>query len=381
MSDMLEQAIIDAGALKEAAVKNAETLVLEQYSSQIKEAVQTMLEQEDPLAGDPLGGGDPLGAPETEGGGDQLAAGGDQQEKPETNMLQHIPLSADTTGPDQTVTIPLDSLMEQLKVMTEGLENGIYEDFSLDEAGDTAAVSDAVLADYSPDMAFSENLDELGLDEDLDQLEEVDLDEEFISELAEALKVDIKPVKEGWMTSNDSMYELAEEEILALEQDSEVREQKAAMRRAVEELKNVNESLQGKNDELSGSLTEAKDFIIKLRDAVVVLKEKMEATSLSNARLLYQNKALTSDSLNGRQKRKLAEAVSKASTIEEAKVIYETLHSTVGSTNPAKQPNSLSEAVEKSSSVILSNRRNAEKQQKKEPAFDRWKFLAGINKD
>ena len=183
------------------------------------------------------------------------------------------------------------------------------------------------------------------------------------------------------MTSNDTMYELAEEEILALEQDSEVREQKAAMRRAVEELKNFNESLQGKNDELSGSLTEAKDFIIKLRDAVVVLKEKMEATSLSNARLLYQNKALTSDSLNGRQKRKLAEAVSKASTIEEAKVIYETLHSTVGSTNPAKQPNSLSEAVEKSSSVILSNRRNAEKQQKKEPAFDRWKFLAGINKD
>ena len=36
MSNMLEQAIIDADALKEAALKNAETLVLEKYSNQIK---------------------------------------------------------------------------------------------------------------------------------------------------------------------------------------------------------------------------------------------------------------------------------------------------------------------------------------------------------
>ena len=47
MSDMLEQAIIDAEALKEAATKNAETLVLEKYSNQIKEAVDSLLEQDD----------------------------------------------------------------------------------------------------------------------------------------------------------------------------------------------------------------------------------------------------------------------------------------------------------------------------------------------
>ena len=35
MSDMLKQAIIDANALKEAAIKNAETLVIEKYSSEI----------------------------------------------------------------------------------------------------------------------------------------------------------------------------------------------------------------------------------------------------------------------------------------------------------------------------------------------------------
>ena len=45
MSDMLEQAIVDADALRTAAVKNAETLVLEKYSVQIKDAVRTLLEQ------------------------------------------------------------------------------------------------------------------------------------------------------------------------------------------------------------------------------------------------------------------------------------------------------------------------------------------------
>jgi len=39
-SSMLEQAVIDAQALKEAAVKNAEQEVLEKYAGEIKEAVK-----------------------------------------------------------------------------------------------------------------------------------------------------------------------------------------------------------------------------------------------------------------------------------------------------------------------------------------------------
>lgn len=353
MSTMLEQAIIDAEALKDAAVKNAETLVLEQFSDQIKDAVQTMLEQEDPMA-DPAAaeGAAPL---EEEG-----------EEAAETNMLQHIPLGTDLSE-DEKVTIPLDSLMEQLKLMSENLE----EELGLTETEDEE--------DWDVDEADPEAWTDTDMSAPEDQ---IDLDEEFLSELSETLKVDIHPVKTGWMQSNESLYQLAEEEILALEQDSEVRERKAEMRKAVQKLENMNESLKNKNNKLNGSLKEASQFIMKLRDTVIVLKEKLQATSVSNARLLYQNKALNSDSLNERQKRKLVEAVSKAATIEEAKVIYETLHSTVGSTKPAKQPKSLSEAVEKSSSMILSARSNQKKEQeRKEPAFDRWRFLAGINKD
>ena len=50
---MLEQAVIDAQALKEAAIKNAEQEVLDKYAGEIKDAVDSLLEQEDPMA-DPM---------------------------------------------------------------------------------------------------------------------------------------------------------------------------------------------------------------------------------------------------------------------------------------------------------------------------------------
>ena len=47
MSNMLEQAIVDAQALKEAAIKNAESSLVEKYSEDIKNAVTKLLEQDE----------------------------------------------------------------------------------------------------------------------------------------------------------------------------------------------------------------------------------------------------------------------------------------------------------------------------------------------
>ena len=45
MSSMLEQAIVDAAALREAALKNAEQSVIEKYAPEIKSAVQSLLNE------------------------------------------------------------------------------------------------------------------------------------------------------------------------------------------------------------------------------------------------------------------------------------------------------------------------------------------------
>ena len=409
MSDMLERAIIDAEALKEAATKNAETLVLEKYSNQIKDAVESLLEQDDPMAGleAELTQAADTATPDTASAADSV--------KPaeKSSVMEHIPLAATSADTDQ-VEIPLDKLMEEIDKLNESMsfagpfdsvEEELYEDdFSLEEGED-----DILLGDMDEEYALGEGNfgsmdddpgeygmpglyeDDAGMmdmmDDDLmeeeyelgEDLLEDEIDDDIYEAIAEALNVDIHPQKSGWQGMPESLVDLAEEEILALEQDSEVREQRATMRKAAAELQEANRALVGRNKNLKGSLGKASDIVTQLKEAVMVLDQKLAESSLKNAKLIYQNKALTSDSLNERQKRKLAEAVISAESIEEAKVIFETLQSTVGSTSRKKQPNSLSEAVQKTSSMILSSREKTSEGRRKDPTLNRWKFLAGID--
>jgi hypothetical protein len=383
MSDMLEQAIIDAEALKEAATKNAETLVLEKYSNQIKEAVDSLLEQDD-LTGEMaatlgLGDSDP----------DALAPEAIEAPAEKSSVLENIPLAV-TSKNDDEIEIPLDKLTEELAALNEsfrldGDSHNISELFEHNLAEvDEEDLEEALLEgdddndSETPEPGLTGKFDDeegTVVAEDLD--EEVELEEELI----ERLVVDLAgPNKTGWAGIPQSLVELAEEELLALEQDSEVREEKAAIRKAVKKLETVNENLSLEKENLELTLSEAREQLLKSRDIILVLKEKLEEYGITNAKLLYQNKALSSDSLNERQKDKLVEAVSNAETIEEAKVIFETLQSTVGSTSRKTQPKSLSEAIEKPSSMILSSRRENPGKQKNNPTLNRWKHLAGIDK-
>ena len=100
----------------------------------------------------------------------------------------------------------------------------------------------------------------------------------------------------------------------------------------------------------------------------------LQDVNLSNARLLYTNRVLRNPSLNERQKNKIAEAISSAGSVTEAKTIFETLQSTVESA-PKKSPKSLSEAIGRRSSVLRATR---QEQPSSDPVSDRMKILAGI---
>ena len=390
---MLQQAIIDATALKEAAVRNAETLVLEKYSNQIKDAVEMLLEQEEDQAAD------------LEGLGDDTAQQADAEAQ-ESEVLDDIPIASLAENPDEEIEIPLKNLMEeidkmismsqdveeeQLDVIAEELENMLLEEEEVAEDVVELEEDDALeeaLAALEEDLIDEALLEELLEEEELEEDEKTNETgcgkhegiEEDLDQLEEALVVDIKPTKRGLAGRPDSDIELAEEELLALEQDSEYREKMAAMRKAVSKLEGLNESLTQENETLKQQLNEVKTQMSKIRNVANTLKENIDQTNLTNAKLLYQNKALNSDSMNERQKNKLVEALNNAETVEEAKVIFDTLENTVGSTSRKSQPKSLVEAVEKSSSIVYASRKQRIAEQKQPPAYDRWKFLAGIDK-
>ena len=56
MSSLLNEAIVDAKALRAAALKNAETSVIEKYSEEVKKTLDHLLEQDELAAA--LGGGE-----------------------------------------------------------------------------------------------------------------------------------------------------------------------------------------------------------------------------------------------------------------------------------------------------------------------------------
>ena len=47
MSKLLKEAIVDAEALREAALMHAEREVVNKYSNEVRESLETMLEQDD----------------------------------------------------------------------------------------------------------------------------------------------------------------------------------------------------------------------------------------------------------------------------------------------------------------------------------------------
>jgi hypothetical protein len=112
----------------------------------------------------------------------------------------------------------------------------------------------------------------------------------------------------------------------------------------------------------------------KYKEVFPQLKEQLEESNLQNARLHYQNRVLNSDSLNERQKDRLVETISKANTVEEAKIIYETLQSAVGASALKSQPKSLNEVVTKRSSAFMPRK----EEKRGDPLAARMKALAGI---
>tara|TARA_Y100000592_G_scaffold95638_1_gene162603 strand:- start:234 stop:1271 length:1038 start_codon:yes stop_codon:yes gene_type:complete len=344
MSSLLEQAVIDAAALKEAAIKNAENAVLEKYAPEVKKALEQLLEAEEDL-----GLGDEEAAPmepEAEDSAEPSIADDMPPAYAEGEKLCPCPEE------EEEVTIDLDQLMNQVEAE--------------EEAGGLG-MDDTPMDREDMDLAMPE-------DEEEPMMENLEITEDDLTaiigeSIKEAMTVDIKPVPHGH-TGGGTQAEIEEAELMALaaEQDSETKEENAELRKAVDSLSEKVNALKTRNTEL---VEEQQKYL----QAVKYMKDKVDEVNLSNAKLVYVNKVLNSASLNERQKTKIVDALSKSQTIEEAKVIYETLQSAVGGT-PNKAPESLSEAIRRAPKTLPRRKRNDDKLQ--EQTMTRMRRLAGL---
>ena len=368
MSSLLEQAIVDAKALKEAALKNAEASIIEKYSAEVKSTLDQLLEQDETPPGmegdfEGLGG---LGVPPETGVEEPPMAEAEEQEESLFEDDSDVTLSATDdldesdarlNGEDQTVpvTVNLDALREAIEELETQLDE--EEEIDLNEE-DLASLfeddgEDSVEAIEELFNATDETIEELQSEDDtLDAMAEA---------IMEKLRVDTGSDLSGWagMRSEEKKYQM--ERGMAARKSTGVDEEIKAMKKAQEELVFENKNLKNKITQMAELLGKAKD--------------NLQEVNVSNARLLYTNRVLRNTSLNERQKTKIVEAISKAGSVKEAKTIFESLESTVAST-PSRRPQSLSEAISRPSQLIRASRHQEEKPV--DPFTDRWKKLAGI---
>ena len=346
MSSLLEQAIVDAKALREAALKNAEQMVIEKYSDQIKDAVSTLLEQDDEFVEEP------------------------SEEAPDldADFESDVPVSD-----SDVVELDLQALEQQIAAMEE--EEGInasdeFEDDKIDRENMGAEMEDDIMASPDADSLATETFDQL----------EEEIANTFADDLIESLKVDMKPQKRGFMGVSNEEIDYAVEMELARMQDDEVKEQLEALKSALGRVEESNKSLNKNNQTLVTENEELNQELSAHKSAIIQLKEKFDAVNTSNAKLLYINRTLDCGSLNERQKKKIVEAIAKSEDAKQAKVIYETLQNTV-ETSHKKSPQSLSEAVNRKSSLLVRAREEQRTTTSADIFAERMQRLAGINKD
>lgn len=385
MSSLLEQAIADAKMLKEAAKKNFEAEILEEYSEQIKNRLENLFEQDDAGLGDASATA-PATDTATAPTADTTAAGGKTEQT--KKVLDKIPGAYLGESELQEIEINLDSLVEKVAQLEEEMQperlpkdTAQVEEETLEETQEgnkfraEAAKKDVEATTLRSKGAQADVKDSEEKTKETEKTEKTksSLEEEFT--LDEEIMMDMQNVRDP----DNTEIELEKQKKIAAALEAQKDDLLATVEKKEEEKSELEEALDAaiaKLNETKSKLKKSLELNVQLKEGVEYLTKKVNDTNLLNARLLYTNKTLGNGSLNERQKTTIAESISQASSVEEAKTIYETLQRSVaGTVEKRSAPQSLTEALNKAPSPFLPR-----KQTQADPTMDRWKLLAGIKK-
>jgi len=327
---MLEQAIVDATALKEAALKNAEAEIVEKYAPEVKKVMESILEVEDDMSEETAGMEDP--------------------------MAMQLPTAA-TDGentcacPDEDDTVVLD--LDGLEAMVADEEPESLDDLEPAETALAPAIQEEDELPLEEDELAAVVAELLGEEEETleeETVEEVHLEEEKVEEEAQPVIAEAKEEKK---------------DTLQLE---EIAGKTKELLKTITALQEQNDGFKSDNKKLVSETTE-------MKESIQTLTKTLEELSLQNAKLLYINEVLKNNSLNERQRQIAVEALQEVKSVEHAKTVFDTLQSTVASsTKRHGRTESLSEAVSNNTSIRMPRKQ----QQSNDPHSTRWKRLAGI---
>ena len=310
MSDLLKEAIADAKAVRETALANAKMALEEAFTPHLKSMLSAKLAEDEIEEDDDVFEGEH----EDEEDEDEVEEGGYNSPRREDDD--------DEDDPD------------------EGMHDSPRrEDDDDEEEVDESEIIEVDGVKYAPIVSEEDHEDEEGHDdeEEVDESEELDL-EAVIKELEEELDEAGDPgdeeesVNEEEITEGDDEEEKVDEEVVNEDEEEDLEEQSTSS--GIGKGSGVKQaSASDEEDPGKGKTHESVDAIQselnEYKEAVVFLKDKLHEVNILNAKLLYTNKIFRAQNLKEAQKVKVLEAFDKAETVKEAKLIFETMNTSL----------------------------------------------------
>ena len=356
--DLLKEAIADAKSVKEVAIANAKLALEEAFTPFLKDQLSAKLQEMDKDEDD---------VKEELEEVEEVTAEGKKKEddvvkEDEVNLDELLAELEDSKDIDEAKKDDdKDDIKEDER--TDAEEEG-YEDGMEDEKEDMDD-EDVDLEDMSEDdlKGFIEDVIK-----DMVADGEIEPGDEFVEDEVEVEdSIDIEDVEDV-----DVDVEIDEEMKASKENSDKVKEAK------VEDLDEMSkkEKAEGddrKKDDKIEAETEKMRFKEAL-DEIDALKVELNEVNLLNAKLLYTNKIFKSKNLSEDKKVRVLKAFDKASSVKEAKVVFETLNEGLASKAIPKY-NTVKGAASKATGVITEAKKPIIESN---DVYNRMRKLAGL---
>ena len=354
-NDLLKEAIADAKAVKETAIANAKLALEEAFTPHLKSMLSAKLEEMDK---------------------EDVDEGYDKYEEDDVKaeMYSKDDMKEEREDMDEAKEeldeIDLDELLAELELdenkRTDAEEEG-YLDGMKDEKEDLKEDerTDAEEEGYEDGMK-----DEKEDMEDKDD-EEIDLEDMSEDDLKGFIEDVIKDlVADGTIEAGEDFEEEDVEDVVDVEdvEDVDVDIELDEMTK-----KEKAEGDDRKKDDKIEAETEKMRFKEAL-DEIDALKVELNEVNLLNAKLLYTNKIFKSKNLSEDKKVRVLKAFDKASSVKEAKVVFETLNEGLASKAIPKY-NTVKGAASKATGVITEAKKPIIESN---DVYNRMRKLAGL---
>jgi hypothetical protein len=320
-TDLLKEAIADADAIKQIAIENAKASLNQAFDSKIKSMLAARLQEEVEE-------------------GDEME---EKEEEEEANEAKKHSSEDDDSKKDSEEDAAED--VDEIDI------NKILAEMEDEEDGEPKM--------EEPEMEEAKHKEE-------EEKEESEEDEE---------KTDEAKDEEGEETDEEvDLNALLKE--LEMEEGSyeEGDEEKEGTYEAKDE--------EGEEEDMHAKMKKMKEEhaaeIAEIKSQAAKLAGKVNETNLINAKLLYLNKILQKHNLNEAQKVKVIAAFDKATTVKEAKIVFESLNEAFV-VKTEKSKTNLKESLGFASKAA-GNSTKREIITEADVQVARWQKLAGINK-